>query len=362
MRLAACLSRRLHELELRRCELQGQNGMADAALLGVAIVRVARPDEMDMVGELTFRSYVPLYNQRKGFTEAKFAASHYGRELRFPLERQKQPDVFAVAVLSGKIVGAVDYHSHYQDGEPGFAKLAVEPTVRASGIGQMLVQWCVQRARHQGHRMLLLHTTSAMHAAQRVYTRIGFVRQPLEADKLLRPLFLFQLDLTTSPTALLSQSSERCGALSSILEPLEVLYRDKWYAVVNKPSGLMVHPSTESGTLSDFVIHRAAGTGEDLLIDRHRAAGAGLSGCIQSYHRSIERRTRRVLTVHHTFIPQVEEGVCAVLFTYACTLIHHCRTVCTLINHCCTVHLRHACMLTYPDLTSHLCCTMLEYT
>jgi GNAT superfamily N-acetyltransferase len=175
------------------------------------------------------RSYIPLYNQRKGFSEARFADSHYGRELRFPLKRQRQPEVFAVALLRGVIVGAVDYHADYQDGKPGFAKLAVDPAVRTRGIATILVRWCTQRAKDQGHSVILLHTTSAMHAAQRLYTRLGFVQQPLEEDELLRPLFLFQLDLSPSFPLAKSVATNR--------QPLEVLYRDEWYAVVNKPSG-----------------------------------------------------------------------------------------------------------------------------
>jgi ribosomal protein S18 acetylase RimI-like enzyme len=55
--------------------------------------------------------------------------------------------------------------------------LAVDPALQGRGIGEALVNACIERARQQGLTMVL-HTTQHLAAAQRLYTRMGFVRRP----------------------------------------------------------------------------------------------------------------------------------------------------------------------------------------
>ncbi|MEV7287383.1 GNAT family N-acetyltransferase [Streptomyces sp. NPDC093252] len=54
--------------------------------------------------------------------------------------------------------------------------LAVAPKARGHGIGEALVRACVTRA--AGAHRIVLSTQSEMHAAHRLYERLGFVRTP----------------------------------------------------------------------------------------------------------------------------------------------------------------------------------------
>jgi len=80
---------------------------------------------------------------------------------------------------------------------PEVRLLAVAPSVRGQGIGALLMDECVRRARESGARALTLHTTDMMQAAVRLYSRMGFQRAP-ELDLQVAPEVVvkgYRLDL-----------------------------------------------------------------------------------------------------------------------------------------------------------------------
>lgn len=74
------------------------------------------------------------------------------------------------------------------DGEAEMRMLAVDPQGRGRGVGACLVQECISRAvlPPVSARRMVLWTQPTMHAAQRLYERMGFVRMP-ERDTVLAP-------------------------------------------------------------------------------------------------------------------------------------------------------------------------------
>ena len=56
--------------------------------------------------------------------------------------------------------------------------LAVSAAARGRGAGEALVRACVDRARALGRTRMVLSTQRSMHAAHRVYERLGFTRNP----------------------------------------------------------------------------------------------------------------------------------------------------------------------------------------
>lgn len=54
--------------------------------------------------------------------------------------------------------------------------LAVRPQQRGAGIGRLLTEECISRARRAGAAFIGLHTAPFMAAAQRLYCHAGFVR------------------------------------------------------------------------------------------------------------------------------------------------------------------------------------------
>lgn len=65
-----------------------------------------------------------------------------------------------------------------REGEREFRLLAVRGSARGSGVGAALVNECIRRAERAKAKALVLWTQPSMHAAQRLYERLGFVRDP----------------------------------------------------------------------------------------------------------------------------------------------------------------------------------------
>lgn len=90
-----------------------------------------------------------------------------------------------LAEQDGRLFGAV-VHLHADsplrqlaDGhEREFRLLAVAAEARGRGAGERLVQACVRRAAEEGATAVVLWTQPRMAAAQRLYERLGFVRDP----------------------------------------------------------------------------------------------------------------------------------------------------------------------------------------
>lgn len=94
--------------------------------------------------------------------------------------------VVVLALLDDSIVGCLTYvpdhhdpHAEFHDPQgASFRYFGVSPDVQGRGVGQAMVDWCVQRARRDGRARLRIHTLESMPAAQRMYLRMGFERDP----------------------------------------------------------------------------------------------------------------------------------------------------------------------------------------
>ncbi|MCA0970710.1 GNAT family N-acetyltransferase [Halobacillus litoralis] len=103
-------------------------------------------------------------------------------------EADQQPGVeLYVAELDGNIVGSValfpaktDAYEGYVDAVayPELRVLAVSSEARGKGVGQALVQTCIDRAKAQGYDAIGLHTGEFMEQAMALYEKHGFKRQP----------------------------------------------------------------------------------------------------------------------------------------------------------------------------------------
>lgn len=62
-------------------------------------------------------------------------------------------------------------------GDAGFRFLAVDETMRGSGVGGHLVQACIDEATAAGRRRIGIYTMEFMHAAHRLYEHMGFDRR-----------------------------------------------------------------------------------------------------------------------------------------------------------------------------------------
>ena len=138
-------------------------------------VRDARPDEYDAAGALVAGVYVD-----EGWSQH----DNYTAELRDARTRAQHADLL-VAVLDATVVGTVTlvldggrYAEAADPGESVVRMLATAPSARGQGVAAQLVEECVSRSREAGRSAVRLSTQQTMHAAHRVYERLGFTRTP----------------------------------------------------------------------------------------------------------------------------------------------------------------------------------------
>ena len=93
-----------------------------------------------------------------------------------------------VAEVDGVIVGSVLLFRPAADAYAGAAPpvrwpvvrlLAVGPAARGLGVGRLLLDECLRRARADGSDAIGLHTSESMRGAMRLYDRMGFLRVPV---------------------------------------------------------------------------------------------------------------------------------------------------------------------------------------
>jgi len=148
---------------------------------GEVRVRDARDEEREAMRALTLAAYAELASVMAPSAWAGLdAAVRAALETREPAER-------IVAEREGRLLGSVMLFPPASDAYGGLAAraaapelrlLAVAPEARGLGVGRVLVDECVRRARAMGASELGLHTSESMRAARRIYLSMGFERVP----------------------------------------------------------------------------------------------------------------------------------------------------------------------------------------
>jgi ribosomal protein S18 acetylase RimI-like enzyme len=142
-------------------------------------VRIARPEEYAEAGELVARAYLDGGLLTFGHSDP------YLEKLRDTARRAAHAELLVAEDPRGTLLGTVTfvggggpYADLARDGEGEFRMLGVRESARGRGVGEALVAACISRARELGLRGLVLCTQPAMHAAHRLYERLGFRRTP----------------------------------------------------------------------------------------------------------------------------------------------------------------------------------------
>ncbi|MDA3955073.1 MAG: GNAT family N-acetyltransferase [Bacteroidales bacterium] len=165
-------------------------------------VRNAKPSEFEEIGKLMVR----VYSQLEGFPKATEQPDYY-KMLANIGELTKKPATELLVAISpeGKIKGGVIYFSdmaYYGSGgsatqeknASGFRLLAVETSTRGQGVGKLLTNQCIRKAKTLRQNQVVIHTTKAMQTAWKMYEKIGFKRsEDLDFMQGELPVFGFRL-------------------------------------------------------------------------------------------------------------------------------------------------------------------------
>ncbi len=165
-------------------------------------VRNARPDEFKEIGRLM----VGVYSQLDGFPKESEQPDYYKMLANIgDLTNKPETELLVAVAPDGQIAGGVVYFSdmkYYGSGgtatteenAAGFRLLAVDPLIRGHGIGRLLVDECIRKAKAKNLRQVIIHTTKAMRIAWKMYENLGFRRsEDLDFMQGELPVFGFRL-------------------------------------------------------------------------------------------------------------------------------------------------------------------------
>jgi ribosomal protein S18 acetylase RimI-like enzyme len=165
------------------------------------IVKVAEPTDYADAGRVTAEAYRAddLLRRTDGLIDVDYEA-----RLTDAARRAQEAELL-VAVDDGQVLGSVTWcpptspwrelATHPDQAE--FRMLSVAAAGRRRGVGRALVKACLDRARAEGMREVLLSSLPQMTAAHALYREFGFVRAP-ELDHSPKPhvqLWAFRLRL-----------------------------------------------------------------------------------------------------------------------------------------------------------------------
>ncbi|MGE5107548.1 MAG: GNAT family N-acetyltransferase [Sphingobacteriales bacterium] len=147
-------------------------------------LRNANPNEFEEIGKLM----VQVYSQLEGFPKQSEQPDYYKMLANIgELTNKPGAELLVATSTTGKIAGAVVYFSdmkYYGSGgtatneqnASGFRLLTVDPLTRGHGIGKLLTNECIQKAKDKKITQMIIHTTKAMQTAWKMYENLGFKR------------------------------------------------------------------------------------------------------------------------------------------------------------------------------------------
>lgn len=142
------------------------------------VVRPVALHEHGALGRLTVAAYRALGHVDPGYEDelADIAAKVDGAEVFVAVDDEgRGPVLGGVCYVAGP---SSPYAEFTGEDEAGFRHLAVDPQRGGRGAGRALVGACIARARADGKRRIVIHSTPAMTRAHAIYARYGFVREP----------------------------------------------------------------------------------------------------------------------------------------------------------------------------------------
>jgi len=168
------------------------------------IVRNAKPEEFEQIGKLMVR----VYSQLEGFPKQDEQPAYYKMLANIgELTNKPETELLVAVSIDNKMAGGVVYFGdmqYYGSGgtatqeknAAGFRLLAVDPSARGKGIGKLLTNECIRKAKEKQLSQVIIHSTKAMQTARKMYEGMGFKRsEDLDFLQGELPVFGFRLFL-----------------------------------------------------------------------------------------------------------------------------------------------------------------------
>lgn len=168
------------------------------------LVRLARPDELDRVAELSVTAYTREYELPADYVASIADVGPRAREHEVWVAQDRATQALLGTVTTPR--PGANLSPLGAAGELDFRLLAVDPAAQGRGIGELLTRHVIAVAGWRGLRRVVCNSGPDMFGAHRLYERLGFARLPAREGVLLpdgRLLYAFGLDLAPGPRATL---------------------------------------------------------------------------------------------------------------------------------------------------------------
>ena len=149
--------------------------------MGEVVVREARPEDDEVVGEILVSGYLTRYAEKM---PEVVLSDRRKAELRDVASKRKESLVL-VAELDGKVVGTVAVWAPGATASEAWLPaacdlrhLAFDPAVQGRELSKPLLDEAEGRARHMGARYICLHVRRGNKGVATLYMRRGYVRAP----------------------------------------------------------------------------------------------------------------------------------------------------------------------------------------
>jgi GNAT superfamily N-acetyltransferase len=136
-------------------------------------IRRATPDEYAAVGELCVAAYGELLDGTGDYVNVLRDAAARARDAELLVAVDEQLLGTITFVRDGGPLGEIATPD-----ETEFRMLAVAPAAQGRGVGTALLQHIVDETARDGRTGIVCSSQPAMRAAHRIYTRLGFTRDP----------------------------------------------------------------------------------------------------------------------------------------------------------------------------------------
>ena len=161
----------------------------------ISRIRAFRGEDTDAVNRIVVAAYEPYRNEYADWAQT---AAYLAESANLANELE----LLIAEGTGSEILGVVGYvaPNRPRDGmfEPGWAvirRLAVDPKVQGRGIGRLLTERCIARARHDRASIIALHTSPVLEVAFSLYTHLGFSHHQDTEDVQGVPYAVYTLDL-----------------------------------------------------------------------------------------------------------------------------------------------------------------------
>lgn len=154
---------------------EGSRGFADASPFSALDIRLARPDEHEVVDALVTGAYAHDYGPSEHTSPMHSAAI---RAERFDVWVAHAPEGSLLGSITTRRKGGPSLHEDVVAHEFDLRLLAVSPEARRRGIGAALMRFVAAEAERQGFDAVVLKTAPNMVGAHRLYESLGYVRDP----------------------------------------------------------------------------------------------------------------------------------------------------------------------------------------